>query len=103
MISFLAPTAPPDSFSIVSINARNATLSWTLPEESERNGMITTYMVACTDGDSVMTNTLTTSNFTATIEGLSPFSFYMCNVTASTRVGSGPAASLNFTTDADSK
>lgn len=93
-----APSAPPDSFSIVSIGARNVTLSWTNPEENERNGVITGYMVSCADGDSTTSNARTTSSLTATVGELTPYLLYTCRVTASTSAGVSPAATLNFTT-----
>lgn len=65
--------------------------------------MIIAYMVTCTDGGGIVISTLTTSNFTATILGLSPYSFYTCSVSASTSAGDSPAAILNFTTASDSK
>ncbi len=74
-----------------------------LPEEDERNGMITGHMVACTDEGGSMSRTLITSNLTTTIGGLNPYSFYMCSVSASTGAGDSPAATLNFTTATDSK
>lgn len=87
--------APPDSFAVVTIGARNVTLSWTIPEESGRNGIITGYSVICADGGGI---TLAASNLMATVGGLNPYSLYMCSVTASTSAGAGPAATLNFTT-----
>lgn len=93
---FIAPSAPPNMFSTLNVSPRNVTLSWTLPEESERNGVITGYTVTCTDGSVSMTHTVTIT--TATVTSLDPSSLYMCNVTASTRAGSSPAAFLNFTT-----
>jgi len=50
------------------------------------------------DSNTVMTRTLTTTDVTATVTNLNPLSPYTCDVTASTSVGTGPAASLNFTT-----
>ena len=85
------------------ISSRSVTLSWTLPEENQRNGLIVGYMVVCTGEDSTMSFTLETFNFTATVEDLSPYVLYMCSITASTSAGAGPAADLNFTTATEGK
>lgn len=63
--------------------------------------MITGYTVTCTDGTN--SNTVTTSDVTATLVALTPNSLYTCSVTASTSAGNGPASSLNITTATDSK
>lgn len=96
-LSFVAPSASPNLFSVRTISPRNATLSWTPPEEGQRNGIIIGYTVACVD-DSSFRYMLTTTDLTAMVTGLNPSSHYMCNVSASTGAGSSPAASLNFTT-----
>ena len=95
-------TAPglPDALSVVSVYSRNITLSWTLPEENGRNGIITSYMVTCTDEDGVSTS-LTTSGVTATVGGLSPYSPYVCSVSASTSAGAGPPVTASLTTATD--
>lgn len=94
---------PPESFAIVDISTRNVTLSWELPEESKRNGVITAYMVSCSDEEDMLVTTFTTSTLTATVEGIDIYSFYTCNVAASTSGGYGPEATLNFTTTSDGK
>ena len=102
-VHYTAPTAPPDSFSIVSIGSRNVVLSWTLPNEDGRNGMIASYTATCNDSDGVLVNTSTTVGLTTMFEGLCPYSFYSCSVVATTSGGDGPPAILNFTTASDSK
>ena len=95
---FLAPTAPPELFQAVSISARSASLSWELPVESGRNGIIISYSVACTDAQSnpIISDEVTETSFT--VEGLQPYSQYNCTVAASTSVGEGPPAYLTFDT-----
>ena len=100
---FTEPVGTPKSFAIFSISTRNVTLSWDLPEESKRNGVITAYMVSCSDEDDMLVTTFTTSALTATVKGLGIYSFYTCNVAASTSIGYGPEATLNFTTASDGK
>ena len=60
-------------------------------------------MVSCSDEDDMLATTFTTSALTATVEGLGIYSFYTCNVAASTSIGYGPEATLNFTTASDGK
>ena len=88
---------------IVSIGGRNVTLSWTLPEANERNGIIIGYSADCTDRDGTLINNIMTSYLNTTIGDLSPYSFYTCSVAAFTSVGSGPAGTLNLTTDVEGK
>ena len=97
----IAPTVEPGSFSVAIIDSRSVTLSWTLPPERGRNGMILSYTAICHDINGNFFGPLTTVNNTATFEDLSPFTSHHCSVHASTSVGSGPAATLNFTTDSD--
>ena len=96
-----APAVQPGSFSTVSIGSRNVTLFWTLPAENGRNGIILSYTVMCSDSNGNLIGPLTTTNYTATFEDLNPFTHHSCSVYASTSVGSGPVAILNFTTDSD--
>ena len=102
-IVLTAPTAPPSSFSVTRLGSRNVTLTWSLPDEDGRNGVIVSYTAACSDvnGDLVSTQTITAVS--TTYEGLQPYSFYVCDVFASTNGGDGPAATLNFTTASDGK
>ena len=93
---------PPSSFSTVSIDLRNATLSWTTPD-GDLNGIIIGYTVTCANREGMVISTLTTTNFTGTIQGLNPYTLYMCNATASTSAGASPAAMLNFTTASGSE
>ena len=60
-------------------------------------------MLACMDQDGIIINSMITTDITATIGGLTPYSSYMCSVTASNSAGDSPPASRNFTTAIDSK
>ena len=85
----------------MSISARSAILSWELPIESGRNGIITSYSIACRDADInlIVNDDVIDTSFA--VEGLQPYSQYNCTVTASTSAGEGPPAQLNFNTMED--
>ena len=87
----------------MSVGPRDVTLSWSPPEESERNGVISSYTLACAGGGGLMADTITTSDLTAVVGNLNPYSRYVCTVSASTSAGTSPPATLNFTTATDSK
>lgn len=88
---------------MINIGSRSVTLSWDLPNEDGRNGIIISYTISCSDSDGVQINTTTTTSLITTFEALRPYSFYICSVFASTSGGNGPAAVLNFTTVSDGK
>ena len=100
---YLAPSGPPTSFSTADVRPENVTLSWALPAEEDRNGVIIGYMVTCVAEAGIFTSTITTSDVMATVAGLAPYSSYTCSVSASTSVGVGPPATLNFTSATDGK
>ena len=103
IVHFTAPTAQPDSFSVIDVESRSVIMSWDLPNEDGRNGIIISYTIGCNDSNGVLVNTTTTTSLTTTFEALRPYSFYICSVFATTSGGNGPAAMLNFTTDSDGK
>ena len=74
-------------------------LSWSLPEESLRNGEITSYEYMCAD---VHTSFQNTSELGATVMDLMPYTSYACSVKARTVNGTGPAAMTITTTAEDS-
>ena len=65
--------------------------------------MIIDFMVTCYDESGAVTSTITTLSLTMTVQGLIPYSFYDCSITAATSAGDSPAANLNFTTASDGK
>ena len=102
-VSCTAPSVPPNSFSVARVGSRNVTLTWSLPDEEGRNGVIVSYTVACNDSNGNLITTLMVTALSTTYEGLQPYSFYTCDVLATTSGGDGPAATLNFTTASDGK
>ena len=104
IVIFVAPTAPPSSFTTTYIGPRNVTLSWNPPQEGDRNGIIMSYTITCSDFDDVQVGASTTISLTTTLADLAPYSFYSCSITAATTGGGeGPASVLNFTTAVDGK
>ena len=71
--------------------SHNITLSWSPPLPSQRNGVIISYLITCSSGDSIINSTRTSST-SLTITGLQPFTNYTCSVRAATIRGDGPAA-----------
>ena len=75
-------------------------ISWKSP--SEPNGIITFYTIYCyktngstDDSQNITTAVVASVNYEATIEGLTPYTFYNCNVTANTSIGEGPSSTTN--------
>ena len=71
---------------------RKLRVSWQSP--AEPNGVITLYTVYCyqTNGstDNIKTAVVAGTDLEAIVEGVTPYTFYNCNVTANTSIGEGP-------------
>ena len=76
----------------VADSPRNLRVSWQSPEEP--NGVITMYTVYCyqanSSPDNITTAIVAGTDLEAIVGGLTPYTFYHCNVTANTSVGEGP-------------
>lgn len=98
-----APSAPPRDVATTFVSASSITLSWSVPEESSRNGEIRRYTVSVqvVEGISLMPlSTVQTvgSSERITLTGLQPFRSYVIRVAAET-VALGPfSAPLNVST-----
>ena len=92
---FLVPSEP-CSLREASVTSTTVTLQWMPPETP--NGVITHYSVQC--GGTVIDNfgSETLNRLTGTVEGLSPDTQYVLHLTAHTRIGAGPPASLSVKT-----
>ena len=89
---FPVPSGPPQNFTI-SVTPHNLTLSWSPPLPSQQNGVITSYVLTCSSGGSIINSTRTSSlTKRVQITSLVPGTQYTCFVNASTVVGDGPAA-----------
>ena len=98
---YIAPSGPPQDF-IIAVTSHSINFAWSPPLPSQRNGVITSYLINCSSADSII-NTTRTSSTSLTITGLEPFTNYTCSVSAATVVGDGPAAIIHTMTNEDSK
>ena len=96
--AYTAPSGPPRNFDIDTDPDDPTTLvfSWAPPAPADRNGIITSYTLACDPTVDDLPVSLTT--LTATIGGFEPFTVYECSVLASTSEGDGPAVTVMITT-----
>ena len=103
-LSFLAPSGPPLMFR-ASPQSRTVTFSWRPVDEQQQNGLITNYTITCTPPITINIPVNTNMDlFTVTHQGFTPVTQYSCSIIAMTVVGSGPSATLAFTTmDDDGK
>ena len=95
IILFIVPSEP-CSLREASVTSTTVTLQWMPPETP--NGVITHYSVQC--GGRVIDNfgSEILKSMMGTVEGLSPDTQYVVQLTAHTRVGAGPLASLSVKT-----
>ena len=97
-LSFLAPSGPPLMFR-ASPQSRTVTFSWRPVDEQQQNGLITNYTITCTPPITINIPVNTNMDlFTVTHQGFTPVTQYSCSIIAMTVVGSGPSATLAFTT-----
>ena len=96
---YLVPSGAPQEFTILSIS-HTLTLSWSPPLPSQRNGVITSYLVTCTIGGVTNSNRI---SGTSQVINIDPFTSYTCSVRAATMVGDGPPATVSGTSDEDSE
>ena len=98
----LAP-GPPTEIMGASTSSSTITLSWSSP--AKQNGVITGYSVLCSQSGGILnlSKNFSSSQTTATLSRLLPYTNYSCSITAHTSVGGGPAATINVTTVQDSE
>ena len=94
-----APSITPEGLNITHSLPTTAELSWTPLPVEKQNGVITGYTVQVEGPDSLrevsVPNTSTTS---VEVPGLRPFTSYTFSVSAMTKAGIGPAATISSTT-----
>ena len=81
------------------MRSRSVDFSWIHPDRP--NGVILEYRLHCSADSSMITHRVPGSLTKATVEGLQPFTGYLCNITAHTSAGGGPAATTSVTTAED--
>ena len=98
-IQYTAPSAAPDQLTVVSHSSTELTLSWSLPPEEGRNGLITGYSINITNNATgeVEIHSITVTRLS--VPSLSPYTTYICSVAAQTSVGLGPYVSIAVTTN----
>ena len=95
-----APAGIPESLQVV-VGERDVTFSWSPPDLTLRNGVITEYVLTCSaQGSTITTTKRFTESGTYTVDGFSASTAYSCSVVASNSQGSGPPATLSLTTQA---
>lgn len=99
--SHIAPSGPPTSFVSSSVGTESAVLSWSLPEQQKRNGIVNGYNLQCQETCGIIVVNVTTRDIDISISNLRPATQYECKVSAFTAVGEGPWAVMNFTTNSD--
>ena len=76
------------------------TFSWSPPGPTERNGIITGYLLSCVPvsggGNSISMQYTAAGTFT--LGGFTPATSYNCSISASNNQGSGPVAYVDVTT-----
>ena len=102
-----APTGMPLELMISAINSRTMQFTWTLPEPTMRNGIITGYSLTCsitaTGAGQISDSYSPRENNTYRLLGFRPGTQYTCQVVAMNSAGSGPSAETRPTSPEDGK
>ena len=97
LLVVLGPESEPVNLRIISTTSSSLVLTWSEPIQP--NGVIVKYTVNCS---SDIFENETIDNI-AVLDGLKPFTNYTCSVSAHTKIGVGPAATITGQTDESSK
>ncbi len=105
-IFLTAPSGSPGVPTASIVMSTSITLTWTEIDVSERNGVITSYIIQYGEGTNrnILINTQSNAT-THLITGLKPFTQYTFTVAGVNSVNTGPfsSASSSITTSQDSK
>ena len=96
----IVPAGAPLNCTSTNIQSISVDLNWAPPEISLPNGQLLHYNVNCSQIGQHYTNNA--FQLTMSVTGLSPYTFYFCNVSV-VNVVEGPATTCSFTTAQDSK
>ena len=93
----IAPAGAPQMFKAV-VGEREVTFSWSSPVGQE-NGIIASYNLSCSPSLSFLPHQ--TPSGPLTVTGFTPDTAYSCSVVATNSQGTGPPATITFTTQQD--
>ncbi len=104
-VIFIAPSAPPRNVMPTITTSRSITVTWDTITCIERNGIITSYTVEFgPSGNPTMRTGITELTFTASTNGLTPFTNYTFQVAGVNSVNTGMYSNIiSITTDEDCK
>ena len=88
-----APSSAAQNTSVDSITATSIHLSWEPPEDDQKNGIIWRYVIRVVPINGGTTIYLNSTETSATVTSLRPYTLYDCSIAAETRVGRGPFSS----------
>ena len=97
---FSAPSGPPTNIAVASKTNTSVTLTWDKPLCTERNGNVTgyTYSLQIKESSTFIINNMVTPENAILFGDLIPETKYQFIISAQTRVGTGPFASVDVTT-----
>ena len=97
-----APTGPPLSLTVQSVNSTSLTLSWKPPSLAHQTGATLNYTLTCIPPAESslppMISVFTTAG-AHTLNGLAPATLYDCSVFATNLFGNGPPANISAMTE----
>ena len=97
-----APTGPPLSLAVQSVNSTSLTLSWEPPSLAHQTGAILNYTLTCIppaeSGLPPLISMFTTAG-AHTLNGLTPATLYSCAVFATNIYGNGLPATVSAMTE----
>ena len=99
-LDFSVPGGPPTNVAEESKTNTSVTLTWNKPLCTERNGNIIgyTYSFLVKETSSFVVDNMMTSDITVSLDNLTPVTEYLFIISAKTRTGNGPSATVDVTT-----
>ena len=88
-----APSSAAENTSVDSTTATSIYLSWEPPEDDQKNGIILRYIIRVVPVNGGTTIYLNSTETSATVTSLRPYTLYDCSIAAATSVGRGPFSS----------
>ena len=87
---YLVPDGPPVNITITMVTPYSVSLQWDPPTPDKQNGVIVSYTINVMINDQVLRMAVMSNTSQQTITNLTPYTMYMFNISASTRIGQGP-------------